>query len=1129
MKTIQSTIALSVLFSLVVGLASPTQVKAQTWVQSAIAAAQAQAAEEPITNKTIPVVANPSDSPPGTYWSLQLTDQPPLPDCPFPDLQVIEITNGIYLMDDRSVDYPALWAELDDQVQSSAIKNKGKSGGSMMDMAGGDSFDAFSYSSDQLYLEITNIADGLVYLNLDNATNEVYAVWSTTNLSTGWSVETDLWPTNPVTMPFTVQTLNRQNLFLRAEDWTGVTDNGNTTPNWWFWENFGAIWSTLYDTNVDSRGNTYAFDYQNGIDPNPIQFSIAPTNPYVNSSSVTVPLNIITGIPFGMAILIDSTNFVTAAWQPYNSNVAVTLGATNGAYDVWIGLRGRLTNTLQVWQGTTITFDTVPPTITITNPTTAVVSQPLIQLQGYASEPLSSFTYDLTNALGQVTNQTVFMISESPDTNAGNYTTSYFQGYDIPLTNGLNTITLHASDLAGNTTTTNLNFTLDYSDKTNAPTITISWPPSNSVFAGTNFTLSGSLSDDTASVTVTGFGGTNTAAVQRGGKFTVANLPLSNPTNTFTVTVTDVVGNSSSLQWTVFQSAASVTIDSLSAAALSQPLVTVTGTINVNNLDVWVNGVQATVTGGTWQANNVPVSIAAGTGEFDVSLYATGTTSPLVGAQSSVVELPPVIQAASYLRVYSFFNSGACGVLPDGTSLIENWQLGVGGRDVEVDYDEARSTTNITEYDFAPDSPIPVSPWQNVLTKDGDRGQGSASECGGTFTFSYATSDFQSTRLQLVAGGSADRSAQQLVRLTASFQSNGNTVPPSQVTSFGQVWTPTSTNSDVGELYVTLPAGATQDFTFSSSSFDNLSMVGAQAEAVTLQSLTVVSNSAVQIDVTDCATVKTASTNNFVILQATISNTNAASQIKWTGGQAVPGNPLQRQVSTATASETGVTASLGSTNMTISVWVLWSQITIKTTGTVSTGDDAAILDANHFWPLILGGGNSLGPIDHFTNTNLTYSTCVGRMEAEADLQPSGIANVITSGWHLHRTAQFIAWNNGALTASDTNNFTYDDTSSPEALDEDPRSGTSTGQIYDLDGPGCPIIQGTTVNHTSEVYDNFKECATLTLGGVEQPCSDTNTWSYSVQIDIDKSTNKVELNSLTTSLITIPTTSHYTPR
>ena len=109
---------------------------------------------------------------------------------------------------------------------------------------GGDGYSpmfssSYSINTNGLWLEITNVSNGWSYLNLHNGTNQVYAVWSATNLLTGWQVEREVWPTNgtviPTVTPFTVQNFNRQTLFLRAEDWTGVTENGNTTPDWWFW------------------------------------------------------------------------------------------------------------------------------------------------------------------------------------------------------------------------------------------------------------------------------------------------------------------------------------------------------------------------------------------------------------------------------------------------------------------------------------------------------------------------------------------------------------------------------------------------------------------------------------------------------------------------------------------------------------------------------------------------------------------------------------------------------------------------------------------------------------------------------------------------------------------------------
>ena len=100
---------------------------------------------------------------------------------------------------------------------------------------------------------------------MNNATDQVYEVISRTNLiSPGWQIETELFPTNGTVetnaLPFTVQQGNRTStLFLRAMDWTGVTENGNTTPDWWFWEYFGT--TALSDTNFDSQGITYLYDY----------------------------------------------------------------------------------------------------------------------------------------------------------------------------------------------------------------------------------------------------------------------------------------------------------------------------------------------------------------------------------------------------------------------------------------------------------------------------------------------------------------------------------------------------------------------------------------------------------------------------------------------------------------------------------------------------------------------------------------------------------------------------------------------------------------------------------------------------------------------------------------------------
>jgi hypothetical protein len=95
----------------------------------------------------------------------------------------------------------------------------------------------------------------------------VYAIWSTTDLTLPfslWQVEAEVWPTDTNCMPFTVLTQGRNDLFLRAEDWTGVDING--LPAWWIWEYFGNLSETA--ANLDVNGDTLLYDYQNGLNPN---------------------------------------------------------------------------------------------------------------------------------------------------------------------------------------------------------------------------------------------------------------------------------------------------------------------------------------------------------------------------------------------------------------------------------------------------------------------------------------------------------------------------------------------------------------------------------------------------------------------------------------------------------------------------------------------------------------------------------------------------------------------------------------------------------------------------------------------------------------------------------------------
>ena len=384
-------------------------------------------------------------------------------------------------------------------------------------------------------------------------------------------------------------------------------------PAAWLVQYFGT--STLSATNLDGAGNTLLYDYSNGITPVAFRFtSIAMANNYVNTGQVPAQL-VVSGWPYWIAILVDDTNFANANWTAYNSSaISVNLGLTEGWHKVWVGLRGHADTTdAAVWRSKQLKLDLTPPVLVVTNPIVTTVSVPLIQLQGYSPEALQHISYDLTNAAGMLTNQDAGITEQFYSTNTWEFTTNYFDCVDVPLTNGLNIITLHATDLAGNTMTTSYSFTLDYSSRINPPVVKLYWPQDGTLVCNNNdYTWRGWADDPTATVTaqlVDSNGETSifNGIMERNGNFWVENLPLREGANSLTLTVTDSAGKVAVTNIFVFPSAVELTIDTPSSDQLWNQFVTVTGTINdSNDYTVWVNGVKATLNGdSTWTAASV--------------------------------------------------------------------------------------------------------------------------------------------------------------------------------------------------------------------------------------------------------------------------------------------------------------------------------------------------------------------------------------------------------------------------------------------------------------------------------------------------------------------------------------------
>ncbi len=579
------------------------------------------------------------------------------------------------------------------------------------------------YDTNGLWLEITNVVSGLAHVNLHHATNKVYEIWSKTDLIfTNWSIELEVAPTNGAAMPFTVPVLGRTNLFIWARDWTGITSHGNTIPEWWFWKYFGTV--NLSDTNLDSRGNTLLSAFQQSLDPNVIQFSLQFTNSDFNSSPANGTVTLQSGVPSYLTVLLNDTNLAHAIWQPYTSaTFPIYFNNGNGAYHVLVGLRGLPSSAQASWAEAQLTLNNGTPTLVVTNPTNSTVSVPLIQLQGYVSTALSKLTYDVSNAAGIFTNQQGYWHPMFYNTNLLKFTTNSFQCYDVRLTNGLNRITLHATDVAGNTATTNFSYTLDYSGDHIAPALSLIWPTNGISIAGSAFTVRAQVDDATATVTATINSNIIAGLVERDGAVWFNSLPLNSGTNTVTITATDAAGNTSMANLNVVKSAISLNVNPLADDQLNQPSVTVSGTIGDSGDHVTVNGVSATVSGNNWTATNVPVS-PDGTASLNVIVSDSGNN--LLAAQNVYQPQPAKVVLASYqLRFHenSFYYQLFSGTWHRSTTeTIDNqiyWSFSSGGaQHYDEDMHDIEDPPNIFNTNYPAGINAFSAPWENAATAE---------------------------------------------------------------------------------------------------------------------------------------------------------------------------------------------------------------------------------------------------------------------------------------------------------------------------------------------------------------------------------------------------------------------------
>jgi len=247
---------------------------------------------------------------------------------------------------------------------------------------------------------------------------------------------------------------------------------------------------------------------------------------YTNTTSVTI--NLSASDPSGVSQMCISNTQSCLTWENYTSSKSWTLPAGDGTSTVHVWYQDKLGNADTAPYSASITLDTTAPVLTIST--------------------LSDGSWtnnELLNVAGEVTDDTGIqqltvneaVVTVNPD---GSFS------YPINLQEGPNTITVIATDLAGNQSTDTRTINLDQY----APIIAITSPADNVKTKQSPIDVTGTV-DDQSTVTVKVNDANPLPAQVNGNDFSLLQITLVYGMNTIEVTATDLARNTSTAKRTV--------------------------------------------------------------------------------------------------------------------------------------------------------------------------------------------------------------------------------------------------------------------------------------------------------------------------------------------------------------------------------------------------------------------------------------------------------------------------------------------------------------------------------------------------------------------------------------------------
>jgi hypothetical protein len=226
------------------------------------------------------------------------------------------------------------------------------------------------------------------------------------------------------------------------------------------------------------------------------------------------------------------------------------------------------------------------------------------------------------------------------------------------------------------------------------------------------------------------------------------------------------------------------------------------------------------------------------------------------------------------------------------------------------------------------------------------------------------------------------------------------------------------------------------------------------------------------------------STRGPCVIQAyTLPQNNAAewSQIIWSGGEAISGNPNQRRVSRQAIGTTTITASIGTSSQTLVLWSMWADISVLTKGPRPSG--AKPWSKGELFP----GPDRCGA---FEVKALTMGkNARGQIVVFAKLFPGGIGKVILAAskhmlFNIRRQLTAHDYVDGAPRKGPKSFVDWADDTLPEMQ---VLKSVANDELYDTDGPDLP----GGAAQTAETYNNFRQW--LEWDG--QPCSNFAYWYF----------------------------------